>query len=568
VSFSADGKAFLAADNGNGWQLFTSEGRFIASGQHDPDAAASITSIAWSPTGLLVATADGFGKVILRDARTGQPSGQPLQQDRQSIPKMSFSPDGRWLATASQDKSLRVWDTVTRQLLFRRQMSESVEDVSFSPSGRYLLTTSLSGEQEGEARIWDVGTGLMVGPKLASVRQATWSPDGRTIVTAGSDRMIKVWAPFAAGPQLSLEQQERLRRGIFTADGTTVAVQVGDHGQALRAADFDRPDFGLEPKQSDGDRWRLALSDDGSILVEVRSQETLVYDLKGKRSLPTFKHDEDPIDMSDISAVEIGHDGFTVLLAGGNASDKTASGHILVWNALTGKAVCPPLEHGRLYVNAASFSSDGNLIVSAGRDGTARLWALPSCELRHSLEHGAPVANAAFDRTGRYVATAGSDGGARIWDATTGKLVGPIMPHEVAVQFVAFSPDGSSVLTIADSPEGKRPVMRLWDAATHRPKAAPTPLVGDTRSLAWGAGFSPDGQFVVVSEGLQGFRVRSAANLEPITPYVFDESADGRSWPAPAIPFAVARQQGCPDAHRHRQQAALAQGGPMVAAVR
>src|SRR5262249_7183019 len=86
---------------------------------------------------------------------------------------------------------------------------------------------------------------------------------------------------------------------------------------------------------------------------------------------------------------------------------------------------------------------------------------------------------------------------------------------------VAFNPDGSSLLTIALAPDGQTRVMRLWGAASHQPKTAPTllPGRGDYRIEA---GFSPDGRFIVTSGGPQGFRLWSTSNLEPVTPYMDD----------------------------------------------
>ena len=111
----------------------------------------------------------------------------------------------------------------------------------------------------------------------------------------------------------------------------------------------------------------------------------------------------------------------------------------------------------RRAVEDAQFSPDGKVIVTASRDGTARLWTSKGRPLR-TLRHRGPVATAAFSRDGRLVVTASSDGTARIWRVADGKQL-QLLEHPGAVTKAAFSRDGRFVVTISGR------TGRIWRTA-------------------------------------------------------------------------------------------------------
>jgi WD40 repeat protein len=314
-----------------------------------------------------------------------------------------------------------------------------------------------------------------------------------------------VWGLFGYERIISAAQQGILNEGKFSADGATVFQGLRHFGIGA----FDRADFKLA-KPSSGN---FAVNDDASIVVEVTHNmkgEITAFNPKGEQSLSRIEGW--PAD-NYVSSIEFSSDGTTALVAGGSGSPDATGGRVLVWNAATGRSVCD-LANIR-YVDSASFSHNGRHLVATSRDGTARIWAIPSCELRQRLVHG-KVFYATFDRTDRFVATAGEDGTARIWDAATGQQLG-IMPHEGPVRFLIFSPDNLSLLTISRTPDGVNSTMRLWDIAGYRAKTAPV-VLGNISDAA--ANFSPDGRFIIAYDGPHGFRLWSTATLEPITSHL------------------------------------------------
>ena len=179
VSFSPDGKTLLGGEYIGTWRLVSSEGEVLRSGQPELTVQDDLSVIALCPTGRRFATATRAGRVTLWNADTGKVEIEEMDSGKggnRDLHALAFSPDGRWLAGAIGflgEKMVHVWDIPSGELRFNMALPEPGRSVSFSPSGRYLLvTTEKYGTREGEACVWDLGTGLAATPRIASVYMA------------------------------------------------------------------------------------------------------------------------------------------------------------------------------------------------------------------------------------------------------------------------------------------------------------------------------------------------------------------------------------------------------------
>jgi hypothetical protein len=157
---------------------------------------------------------------------------------------------------------------------------------------------------------------------------------------------------------------------------------------------------------------------------------------------------------SAITSARFSSDGQWVVTA---SADSTAR----VWHAATGKAIGEPMRHAGT-VFSAQFSPDGRRVVTASEDKTARVWDPATGKaIGEPMKHEGAIYSAQFSADGQRVVTASEDKTARVWDAATGKVIGELMRHEGAVYSAQFSADGQRIVTASEDK-----TARLWDAAT------------------------------------------------------------------------------------------------------
>jgi WD40 repeat protein len=202
---------------------------------------------------------------------------------------------------------------------------------------------------------------------------------------------------------------------------------------------------------------------------------------------------------ASVNSAQFSPDGQLVVTA---SEDKTAR----LWNAANGKPLGEPMKHEGI-VSSAQFSPDGQLVVTASLDKTARLWNAASGKpLGDPMKHEGIVSSAQFSPDGQRVVTASEDKTARLWDATSGKPLCDPMKHEGIVSSAQFSPDGQRVVTASEK------TAWLWDATSRKPMGQFMKHEGIVTS----AQFSPDGQRVVTGSEDNTARLWDATSGKPL----------------------------------------------------
>jgi WD40 repeat protein/serine/threonine protein kinase len=186
---------------------------------------APILSVAFSPSGLVLASASRENTIQLWDMNTLKAT-TTLQDNALAI---AFSPDGRYLASADWDKSVKLWDAASGQVLATLSgHTDQVLAVAFSPDGRFLASAG----RDRTIRLWDVAGDKILRTltgNTADVNAIAWSPDGRTLVSGGADNLVKLWDTETGKLISTLQGHTRPVNSVaFSPDGHTVASASDD----------------------------------------------------------------------------------------------------------------------------------------------------------------------------------------------------------------------------------------------------------------------------------------------------------------------------------------------------
>jgi WD40 repeat protein len=426
-----------------------------------------------------------------------------------TVNEVAISPVGRTLATASDDRTVLLWDLTDPVHPARigpplTGHHDKVASVTFSPDGRTLAT----GSTDKTVLLWDLtdqAHPARLGRPLTGHRGVVWSlafsPDGRTLASASADHTILLWDvrhpahPVRLGRPLT-GHQDIVAGVAFSPDGRTLASASTDHTVLLwDVRDRTRPSTIGKPLAGHRDALHsVAFSPDGRTLASTSSDTTAILWDVHDRAHP-----------SQIGKPLAGHHGavfsaaFTrdgrIMVTGSH--DTTA----IVWD-LTDRAhpgrVSRRLTGHRDAVTGVAFSPDGRTLASSSDDSTAIVWDLTDrphpVRLGPPLKgHQQPVAAMAFSPDGRTLATGSDDKTVLLWDLRDRthpvRLGPPLIGHDDAVTAVAFSPDGRTLATGSDDK-----TVLLWDLRdrTH-PVRLGLPLREHHQGVS-AVAFSPDGR--------------------------------------------------------------------------
>ncbi|MEU6259444.1 AAA family ATPase [Streptomyces sp. NPDC047043] len=425
------------------------------------------------------------------------PLATPLLGHTGAVYLTSFSPDGKVLATASYDRTVRLWDVSDRShpKPLGKPLTGHTSWVStavFSPDGRTLASTG----DDGTVRLWDVRDpahpkplGTPLTGHTGTIYLLAFSPDGHTLASAGEDHTVRLWDMTDPGRPKALEpltgHSAAVRSVAFSPDGRLLAAGGDDNTIMLwNMADPHHPKAIDRVLKGHTDTVHsLAFSPDGHTLASGSADDTIrLWDVT------------DPGRAAQLGSPLTGHTGpiWSVafspkggMLAAGSA-DSTAS----LWNVSDPafpSQVGEPLAGSSGEMYAIGFSPDGRTLATGSGDSKVRLWSVPTSDMVGAF--------GAFRPDGQVLAMAARDGRIRLWNVTVpGRPVAmgePFMPADGGQRQLAFSPDGHTLAVM----NGRRKLY-LWNVTDPaRPVSYGTPLTLRTRFTGSDAlTFSPDGR--------------------------------------------------------------------------
>ncbi|HEY1352656.1 MAG TPA: protein kinase [Ktedonobacteraceae bacterium] len=289
-----------------------------------------VTAVAWSARGTRIASASYDKTVRVWDASNGS-SALMYQGHWDRVLCVAWSPDGSLLASAGNDGTVQIWDPLTANLILTyREHSQPVLALAWAPDGKRMASAS----EDQTIQIWDTISGQPLHiQRVHGFRTLTvgWSPDGRSVAFGGEDKLVQVWSI------------QRERAGFFTS--------LLLHSRSLFCY---RGHFG----RVNG----LAWSPGGQRVASVGSDKTLqVWDAVGGKKYFVHRNAS-----STLTCVAWSLDG-RYLATGGN--DKV----VQVWDTITRNAIANYAGHSG-YVTSVAWSPDGRQLVSASVDHTIHVW--------------------------------------------------------------------------------------------------------------------------------------------------------------------------------------------------
>ncbi len=501
VTLSGDGRMLAATGKTwvGVWDLATQQ---TITHIHPPGTlVADNRAIALSANGERLAYNNFLGtfsnsRVLLADAATGSTLAS-FKGHKDSIQRLGFSPDGKWLASGSLDGKVKLWDVEAQTLhLDLVGHGTAISSLTFSPNGKLLAT----GSWDQQILLWDILSGEQVGRVQGHTQAITslaFSPDGERIASSSRDGTVRLWKVLSSpkprsfllnDPLVLATQFSPTGDGFWTFDGND-AVRVWDPTNLVETATFRLPPETGEAVNT-GPGQLLA--------VQLTNNNVGIYHASPFRKLNELRDST-----NTVRALAFSRDGKLLAVARDDWPGRAAY-TISIWDWAAEKEVAqlrvrpqwvahPGMDFSRdneligvgyqdglveifrirgatkvasfqgmpEQANRILFLSDGQRVVCAsGAAGLIRIWDLRRNAEARTLSGQVPAYTRITEsRDGRRLAAGAVDGTITIWDLESYAEVASLVGHKDAILTLAFIPDGNTLIPIS------REMTRVWRAA-------------------------------------------------------------------------------------------------------
>jgi WD40 repeat protein len=472
----------------------------------DPSLAAQLDLVAYR----MMPRSDPYRYLI---AAGNAALSTPLQAHRLLVNSVAYRQDGRILASASDEGTIKLWSLADpgRPTLLGQPLPTTIVsfDAVFSPDGRTLA----SGGYDGKIRMWNVADpahpkdlGQPLNAHGAATQSVAFSPDGRTLATGGNDHTIRLWnLTDPAHPTALLSRSLTGKTGFvvslaFSPDGRTLAASANDF--TVRLWDLANPSHApvlLKPPNPANNVYNLAFSPDGHTLATANDGRVWLWNISAPAHPSLLSHYLN--ESGSVDSMAFSPDGQTLAIG--------KNDHVIrLWNVANPAApvALPHILTAASGVFSVAFSPDGQTLASGSSDGRIRMWNLPNWHLP-GLVSG--TEGLAFSPDGRILATGDVDGMLNLWNVTD--RAGPkVLSHtktgKSPVYNLAFSPNGRTLA--AGAVDGTVSRWNITDPAN--PEAVGRPLSAATNGAQ--LALSLDGRTLAAANGEHTIKIWSLAD--------------------------------------------------------
>lgn len=426
-----------------------------------------------------------------------------LQGHTDAVEAVTFSPDGRTIATASLDQTVKLWNPDGQLRPEELSHQARVLSVDFSPDGQKLVSSSA----DGIVKLW-TADGKPIGPPIQAhdgfVYRVRFNPSMDFFASAGADGTVKLWN-FEGGLLRPFVAHDYPIRDIdFSADGLTIAtasddgtIGVWDLYGRPKANPLAVPDLqgGVNSVRFSPDRrWLASGGDDGKI--RLWAADTGQFEREFRSS-----------DDSAIWQIAFSQDSHSIAAA-------RASGAVEIWD-IQGNLVATLNGH-TLRVKGVSFSPDGQVLASASADNTVKLWRINYGSRLTILEPPGPqrsdVSSVSISPDRRWVAAARADSQVALWDLKNpDQPILNLLPHAgIYGTSVSFNQAGDR-LASADLDNQ----IQIWSIGSSDPAhQAPVVINNAHQNGVYGVSFNPQNTLLASGGGDQLVKLWDTSDLD------------------------------------------------------
>lgn len=400
---------------------------------------------------IIFGVTSGIPSIGLWNATTGEQT-HSVWMEEGGVWDIDFSSDGRFIATAG-NRAACVYDSASRSVI--RCLGGHFDEltaVSFSPDGKTLAT----GSRDGTFRIWRIDNGEEIHrfDLMEDVVSVRYDPTGEAVASLTSGGKLTLWDPETGDTKtlIDIGSSVSVARTIFF-DSTGETIIVG-RGRSVSRYDAQNGDYLSEitiEHEIPFFRFSMAVSPDGQYLLTGGPDDSVsvLWDAFTGERIHEF-----PGHKWSAHAVAFSPDGAIAATGtAGNIAFAPGDNTIRLWNTFTGDLISAISGHTG-YITDLAFSPGEGILASASSDGSVRLWEVPGKSQWILEDSGYNISDATH--SSQMVVTGHTDGTIRIWNPELEEVL-RLHAHHGPILSLALSPDGDLIVSA-----GADGALRLW----------------------------------------------------------------------------------------------------------